>query len=110
MDEYGRVTFDEVAKAFKSLSDKLYEQRQSGYEELYEKIALLSDKEFADKVVSIVGAEYNIYDRFVMYTRMENVIDLLAYGVYKEDVEKLLETQIDDIAVKLIVRRWQNEN
>lgn len=106
MDEYGGVTFDEVAKSFKNLSEKLYEQRQSGYEELYEKIALLSDKEFADKVVSIVGAEYNIYDRFVMYTRMQNTIDLLAYGVCKEDVEKILETQTDDIAVKLIVWRW----
>lgn len=106
MNEYGGVTFDEVAKAFKSLSEKLYEQRQSGYDELYEKIALLSDKEFADKVVSIVGAEYNIYDRFVMYTRMKNAIDLLAYGMCKEDVQKLLETQTDDIAVKLIVWRW----
>ena len=106
MDEYGGVTFDEVAKAFKDLSEKLYEQRQSGYEELYEKIALLSDKEFADKIVSIVGAEYNIYDRFAMYTRMQNVIDLLAYGVCKNDVEKLIDTQTDDIAVKLIVWRW----
>lgn len=70
--------------------------------ELYEKIALLSDKEFADRVVKIVGAEYNIYDRFVMYTRMQNAIDLLAYGVYKWDVEKILQTQTDDIAVKLI--------
>lgn len=51
------------------------------YEELYEKIALLSDKDFADIVVKIVGAEYNIYDRFVMYTRMKNAIDLLAYGM-----------------------------
>lgn len=106
MDEYGGVTFDELAKAFKNLSEKLYDQRQSRYEELYEKIALLSDKKFADKVVKIVGAEYNIYDRFVMYTRMQNVIDLLAYGVCKEDVRKLLETQTDDIAVKLIVWWW----
>lgn len=106
MDEYCGVTFDEVAKAFKNLSEKLYDQRQSGYEELYEKIVLLSDKEFADKVVKIVGTEYNIYDRFVMYTRMQNVIDLLAYGVCKEDVQKLIETQTDDIAVKLIVWRW----
>lgn len=75
------------------------------YEELYEKIALLSDKEFADKVVKIVGAEYNVYDRFVMYNRMQNVIDLLAYGVSKNDVEKLIDTQTDDIAIKLI-RDW----
>lgn len=74
--------------------------------ELYEKIVLLSDKEFADEVVRIVGTEYNIYDRFSMYTRMQNVIDLLAYGVNKNDVEKLIETQTDDIAVKLIVWRW----
>lgn len=72
------------------------------YEELYEKIALLSDKEFADIVVKIVGAEYNIYDRFVMYTRMKNAIDLLAYGVCKDDVEKIIETQTDDIVIRLI--------
>lgn len=102
MDEYSGITFDEVAKAFKNLSERLYEQRQSGYDELHEKIALLSDKEFANKVVKIVGAEYNIYDRFVMYTRMKNAIDLLAYGMCKEDVDKLLQTQTDDIAIKLI--------
>lgn len=106
MNEYGGITFDEAVQAIKSITEKLYEKKQSGYDELYQKIALLSDKEFADKVVSIVGAEYNIYDRFVMYTRMQNAIDLLACGVCKEDVEKLLETQTDDIAVKLIVWRW----
>lgn len=102
MEEYGRVEPDKVAKAFKKISEKPCEQRQSGYDELHEQIAVLSDREFADKVVSIVGAEYNIYDRFVMYTRMQNTIVLLAYGVCKEDVQKLLETQTDDIAVKLI--------
>lgn len=95
-----------ATKAINGITEKLYKQTHSGYEELYEKIALLSDKEFADIIVKIVGAEYNIYDRFVMYTRMKNAIDLLAYGVCKEDVQKLIETQTDDIAVKLIVWRW----
>lgn len=102
MNEYGGVTFDEVAKAFKNISEKLYEQRQSGYEELYEKIALLSDKEFADEVVSIVGAEKNIYDLSVMYERMYDAIKLLSAGITKGELIVLLENHTEQIAVRLI--------
>lgn len=102
MDELGRIGCEEFSNALKSLSEALNRYSIYGYDALYSAIASLSSIEFADKVVSIVGAEYNIYDRFVMYTRMQNVIDLLAYGVCKEDVDKLLQTQTDDIAIKLI--------
>lgn len=71
MDELGRISCEEFADAFKSLSEALNRYSIYGYDALYSEIASFSSVEFADKVVKIVGAEYNIYDRFVMYTRMQ---------------------------------------
>lgn len=36
------------------------------------------------------------------YISRQDAIDLLAYGVCKDDVEKILETQTDDIVIRLI--------
>ena len=102
MDEYGGLTFDEAVKAIKSINEKLYEQRPSGYEELYQNIEMLTSKEFADEVVQIVDAKHNQYSILEQYGRMYDAISLLQYGVSKDDLRKLLETHTEQIAIKLI--------
>lgn len=102
MDEYGGITFDEAVKAIKSITEKLYEQRPSGYEELYQSIEMLTSKEFADEVVDIVAAEHNVYGREEMYQRMEDTIDILRRGVSQDKVKELLETHTEQIAMGFI--------
>lgn len=102
MDEYGGLTFDEAVKAIKRINEKLYEQRPSGYEELYQNIEMLTSKEFADEVVQIVDAKHNQYSILEQYGRMYDAISLLQYGVSKDDLRKLLETHTEQIAIKLI--------
>lgn len=102
MDEYGGITFDEAAKAIKSITEKLYEQRPSGYEELYQSIEMLTSKEFADEAVQIVDAKHNQYSLLEQYGRMYDAISLLQYGASKDDLRKLLETHTEQIAIKLI--------
>lgn len=93
-----------ATKAIKGITEKLYKQTHSGYEELYEKIALLSDKEFADEVVDIVAAEHNVYGRKEMYQRMEDTLDLLRRGVSQNKIKELLEAQTEHIAMDFVRR------
>lgn len=62
-------------------------------------------RNFATDVVNILKSDHNIYDMIEMYKRMENIIDMLAYGLPQERVKEILELRLDDFAVDFI--RWK---
>lgn len=105
MDEYGGITFDEAVEAIKSITEQLYSNGNSEQEELYGKILYLTDKKFADEVTDIVAAEHNTYSRLEQIRRMNNIIDMLAYGLSQEKVKEIVELRLDDFAVDFI--RWK---
>ena len=91
-----------ATKSIKSITDKLYRQRTSRYEELYNSIVTLSNKEFADEAVEILTACNNMYGWDGVYKRMEITIALLKKGISQNNIKKLLETQTEWIAINFL--------
>lgn len=103
MNEFGGVTLEEISKELERLSIGGKTPRE--IEELNCKISILSSNKFADEVTDIVAAEHNTYNRLEQIRRMNNIINMLSYGLSQEKVKEILELRLDDFAVDFI--RWK---
>lgn len=101
MDKYSEEPLDQVPNAIKSIMEKLYTHRTSGYGELYESIALCSSAKFADEVVDIISVEKNAYNLIVMCERMYDTVQLLKAGFSEDDIKLLLNRNYEKVALVL---------
>lgn len=105
MDKLYDYTPEKAGEALKRVIEKMNCNSPIACDELYHEICFLLSNEFADEVTDIVAAEHNTYNRLEQIRRMNNIIDMLAYGIPQEKVKEIIELQLDDFAVNFI--RWK---
>lgn len=74
-------------------------------EDLKNKIAAVSDFDFAEKVATITSAKANTYTTCVQVERMRDALHLLMFGIDQEVVISLLEDRREGCAIDIIERR-----